>query len=133
MKNKYLEDLGLKRGYYGIPEFEDDKREKQWASQRTEYGFDERDTWDLGVLFLEWLYSHCCMYRDVNCVDLTYYRFKVNDKTYTQEEALNLIIKYIGEYLVAFNNDGWNIPNEVAKNLDFALELWIKIRPAMWW
>ena len=56
-KCKYLDDLGIPINEYGTNFMSnDDPREKGWSKERKEYGFDNRETWNLDRIFIEWIY-----------------------------------------------------------------------------
>ena len=101
--NKYLEDLGIPLKDVGA-NFSDvnDKREKEWARKQEIYGFDERETWALDRYFIEWLYSHLKMYleRADDVIDLEFYKFKFENKEYTQKEAILFIIDACENFLL---------------------------------
>ena len=83
--NKYLDDLGLKITEYGTNFIsDDDERSGDWQKQREIYGFDSRECWNMDTKLIEWLYSHLMMYLEdaSEIVDLTYYKFEHNGKTY---------------------------------------------------
>ena len=87
MKNKYLEELGLKKGEYGSDYSEiSHKQKKKFKKQRKKYGFDERETWNINTILIEWLYSHLMMYTEKGgkVVDLEYHTFEFKGKTYTE-------------------------------------------------
>ena len=65
-KNKYLDDLGIPMDKYGtnfMPD--DDERMPKWEEEKKEWGFDSRETWNMDRIFVEWLYSHLMMYKEV--------------------------------------------------------------------
>ena len=57
-KCKYLDEIGLNIKDYGTNFTEPgDKREARWAKEREECGFDDRETWNLDISFVEWIYT----------------------------------------------------------------------------
>ena len=140
-RNKFLDKLGLKPHEYGVNftyTNEKKKRKKQWEKERELYGFDSRETWCLNSIFAQWLYSHCKMYlkEASKIVDLSYYKFEYNGKTYTQEEAIKKIIKWTGYYIK--HEDDWTEDDTSKYNkaqivMKKAIELWAIIFPCMWW
>lgn len=136
MRNKYLEDLGLKYEQYGLNyPFYDTGGTKYWAEQRELYGFDERETWGMDETFLEWLYSHCMMYKELasKVIDLNVHTITREGITYTQAEVLDYIIKWTGEYLLVTRNGDWQKQNEASKYVQTACHLWAEMLFAMWW
>lgn len=134
-KNKYLDDLGIPIKNYGTNWTKDgDKREKRWKRQRKKYGFDERETWNLDHLFVEWLYSHLTMYKEICCVDLTYHKFVFKDKEYTQEEAIDYIIDICKEYITTYDEVSFtDKENDLLDKVADAIRMFAEIHPAMWW
>ena len=132
-RNKYLDDLGFKPTEYGTNYLLNDDRQDRWAKEREMYGFDERETWNLCSLFVEWLYSHCMMYKEINCVDLSYHKIEYNGVEYTQEEALDLIVKYSKDYLFMDKRFIINGEENISENMALAIHLWAELFPLMWW
>ena len=128
-RNKYLEEIGLDKGQYGLymPK-RTDKRRKEWKIQRKEYGFDERETWNLNGTMAEWIYSHLMMFTEIGgkTVDLNYNTFEYNDRNFTLYEAIEYIKDRCREYLLcpSFEND---------EKMTDALHLLAVIFPALWW
>lgn len=60
-KNTYLDELGLPRETY-CGNF---VKENKWQRlvERSKYGFDYRDVFNMDIAFAEWLYSHMRLYR----------------------------------------------------------------------
>lgn len=44
----------------------DETRQDEFNQQRQEYGFDERETWDLDITTILWLYSHLKRFKEWN-------------------------------------------------------------------
>lgn len=130
-KHKYLIDNNIPHGLYK-PE-KDDYRLSKWKEQRKNYGFDDRETWDLRYHSLGWLYERIKMYIDVCDCDLNYHTFKYGDKEYTQQQILDKICKDIELYFDAqFSAD----PDKWSKRVPYLNEigaLWGLVLPAMWW
>ena len=134
-KCKYLEDLGLETTDYGTNFIgESDKRDLQWAKQRELYGFDERETWNLHRIFIEWIYTRVLMYKEFSCVKLNYYKIRYKDKEITQGEAMDKILELAKEIL---QNDFYSVDSKVLKMInDNSVEIcdiWKEILPYMWW
>lgn len=134
-RNKYLEDLGLKQSEYDpyFPMDKKDKRRKKWKKQRKKYGFDERETWGLGGLFVEWLYSRLKMYEEYASknIDLDFHKITYDGVEYNQKEVLDMILKFCEEYLLIGND--WNEEKKAIKNLTKSLHLWAEMFPVFWW
>lgn len=50
-----------------------------------------RDCWSLDDTFYLWLYEHLCLLLDDTNADLTWHKFKHNDKEYTEEEYIEYL------------------------------------------
>lgn len=137
IRNKYLEELGLKPNEYSTNFCKkSDCRWKSWKKQRDKYGFDERETWALNNKFYEWLYSRLQMYLDYarGIIDLTYYKFEytptgsTESVTVTQEEAINIIKEEAKRMIL---QDEWD---DNAKPFDENIMiLFCRVLPALWW
>ena len=133
-KNKYLDDLGLKQEEYGINFTKDnDKRKTEWEQQREVYGFDERETWNMGTTFIEWLYSHLKMYDEVNIVNTNYHTFEFQGKTYTQQELMDLIMEKCEYFLLNQDKPDLNLENKAYEEAKIAIQAFAEVFPAMWW
>lgn len=133
-RNKFLEDLGLKRTEYGTSFTEkNDKRRKQWKKDRKKYGFDRRETWCLNRMFVEWLYSRLMMFNKANnVVDTSYYKFEWDGKEITQQEAIDLIIEKCRASL-SYTGTDMNEESRLEKEVYDLMPLWGMILPCMWW
>lgn len=132
-RNAYLEELGIQpdeitSNFNG----DNDSREPIWKEEREKYGFDERETWCLRSTLVEWIYSHLMMYVECCCVDLTFHKFQFNQKTYTQKEAIDYILKCCKEYLLC-DETQYDEELRVINNMENAIKLLAVIFPAMWW
>ena len=136
MKNKYLEELGLKKGGYGLYDPEkNDKRKKKWKKQRKKFGFDERETWNLNNTMVEWLYSHLMMYTEIGgkTVDLNYHTFDFNGRMFSELEAIEFIKEKCRRYLTFELTDDDMTYDEINAEMTEALHLLAEIFPALWW
>lgn len=128
-KCKYLEDLGLKIEEYGTNFMsDDDPREAVWAKEREEYGFDNRETWNLDHIFIEWIYTRIMMYKDKTIADTSFHKVPYKDKEITQGEAMDKILDLCKEILLE-KNDG-KICYENTREI---CDLWKEIVHLMWW
>lgn len=134
MAHKYLNKIGVKSNnpcIFNTKEY-NKKRNDKFKKQRKKYGFDERETWDLGYTSATWLYEHLKVFKKVNIVDLNYHKFNIpvlyeiqeneingNDinrkytreeiEEHTQEEAIDFMIEYLKRCLAENNkNNQWN-------------------------
>ena len=137
VRNKYLEDIGLKPHEYGT-NFPDkkDARSKSWRKERNKYGFDQREVWNLDGTFYEWLYSRLCMYEDTasKIVDLTYFKFEYTPTgatepvTVTQIEAIHIVRDEAKRMIL---RDEWsNNHKPFDENI---MILFCRLLPSLWW
>ena len=102
MAHKYLYDI-LPKGKTPYDfEFDDEIRNQKWEKEREQYGFDERETWNLDFTFFCWLYERLKRYKEINCVDLSCKIVKVNDEEKTLEEWIDIMINN-AEALILLN------------------------------
>lgn len=90
MANYYLDEI-KKLGDVSADEFSvDDKRHELWKTEREKFGFDGRDTWSLDFKMTEMLYERLHMYLEKadKIVNLSYYTYDFEGKTYTQRELI---------------------------------------------
>ena len=125
---KYLDDLNIPITDYGINfcNQDTDNRGRKWRRQRTKYGFDERETWNIDKMFIEWIYTRFKMFKKIACIDLTFHKFHYVDKEITQEEAIDIILASCEDYLKTSFTERKFLSDEVCK-------LIFKVMPAMWW
>ncbi len=109
-----------------------DHRKERWAEQRSVYGFDDSETWDLSSTFYAWLYEHLRMYVDIGgkAVDLDFHKFEYHGCEYTQLAIINMILERIVFYF-SEEYDDWT--EEHVAYINEIGELWAIVLPAMWW
>lgn len=128
-KCKYLDDLGLEIIDYGTNIVSDNNRKQAyWAKQQYEYGFDERETWCLDKIFIEWIYTRVMMYKERACIDFSCHKIPYKNKEITQGEAILAILKYAKEILQNKDDD-----ELMFKNSREICDLWKEVLPFMWW
>lgn len=128
-KCKYLDDLNIPINEYGtnfMPD--DDSRAESWSKEREEYGFDNRETWNLDRIFIEWIYTRVMMYKEYSIVDTSYHKIKYKDTEITQGEAIDKILKLAKEILLDMDNDELFYDNSRE-----ICDIWKEILPCMWW
>ena len=129
-KNKYLEELGLKRKDYGVNWISRRDFRLRYFNHETEmYGFCSAETWNMDRIFCEWLYSHCKMYLEITDgkVNLEFHCVEINGEEVTQLQCIQRIIKLTGEALTR--------PEEgvATDRLREAILIWAEVFPLMWW
>ena len=121
MNHKYLNDI-LPKGKSPYDFYYDDEiRNQKWESERQEFGFDERETWNLDFTFFCWLYERLKKYKEVSPVDLNCKIVKVNNEEKNLEEWVNLMISNSKDLILA------NIYSEEnVKLAEFTIEIFKK-------
>ena len=133
-RHAYLEEAGIRRRDCGT----NFAREEKWMrDEQRKYGFDRRETYELGNTFAQWLYEHLRMYLDVSgrVVDLNWDRVQLEGETMSTREAAQHVLWPLEGYF-RFRDcwseevDGERIAYEL---LTVAAHRWAEIAPAMWW
>ena len=92
MSHKYLYDI-LPKGKTPYDFYYDDEiRNQKWRKEVEEYGFSERETWNLDFTFFCWLYERLRKYREISPVDLNCKIIKVNNEEKNLGEWLDIMI-----------------------------------------
>lgn len=135
MAHKYLKELGVASVdddgiFFGMDEEKINSRKEVWDKQIEEYGFCDRETWELFHTFMEWLYEHVKMFLDVNIIDLDFHKFEYKGEQYTQQQMIDMLLENLEALLKISDPDFepkyWECYNNV-------LDIWKIIAPAMWW
>lgn len=132
---KYLDDLGFELEKYGTNfTKKDDRRIDKWEEQRKQYGFDERETWNLDRIFIEWIYTRFMMYKEVCSIDLDYHNICYKGKNLTQEEAIDEVLS-LSKKILQSEYPIWdkNMSEMVLKNTGEICEILKELLPYMWW
>ena len=128
MAHKYLNDILPKgKSPYDF-ECDDEVRNQKWKKQQEEYGFDERETWNLDFTFFCWLYERLKRYKEINCVDLSCKIVKVNDEEKTLEELIDIMINN-AEALILLDM----YSEENIKLAEFTIEIFKQTIFYLWW
>lgn len=129
-KCKYLDDLNIPIYEYGTNFVSDyhDYKASSWLKEREEYGFDNRETWNLNRIFIEWIYTRVMMYKECCILDLNYHKIAYKDLELTQGEIIDRILELAKEILLDINNDNlfYNNSREIC-------DLWKEVLFYMWW
>ena len=128
MSHKYLENILPKgKSPYDF-ECDDEVRNQKWEKEREQYGFDERETWDLCFTFFCWLYERLKRYKEVSPVDLTCKIVKVNNEEKTLEEWIDIMINN-SEALILLDM----YSEENIKLAEFTIEIFKQTIFYLWW
>lgn len=125
MYNQHLEELHLTQ--YGTDDFQVEDN-PIWKKQREEYGFDERETFNMDVTFAEWLYSHLMRYKELDNSNLHLTFTVFNNEHFTKESAIEEILSTCKEYLQL----DYPERDEEIDSLVDATHIWAEILPVMW-
>lgn len=143
-RNIFMEKMAFPVTSYGTNyTTADDKRRMDWANQELRQGFDDRETWNLSSLFIEWLYSRLSRYMEVTIVDVEAekYSFKILDEnnsvqemSLTMKEAANIILDACVDYLTLHDADiEADKYKAMMSRMTYALRIWANMFPAFWW
>lgn len=130
MNHKYLEELNLPADSGHFYQFEPAFYSERLQKEKETYGFDSRETIDMDVTFMLWLYEHLRMYVDTakDIVNLGYpNRCEYEGKKYTQLELIKKMLDGIKRYFAAEND------KEAYAELREVANIWAYILPFMWW
>ena len=128
MNHKYLYDI-LPKGKTPYDfEFDDEIRNQKWEKERLEYGFDERETWNLDFTFFCWLYEHLKRYEEVSPVDLNCKIVKVNNEEKNLGEWIDIMINN-AEALILLDM----YSEENIKLAEFTIEIFKQTIFYLWW
>lgn len=109
------------------------KREKYWALQRAKYGFDERETWNLDVMFVEWMYSRIRMFKEIAPLPVASPDYETNGNKLTQGEAMDFILDACEFFLLHHDEIATDDGDEAYTRMSDAIKLWSELFGAMWW
>lgn len=144
-RNRYLEEIGIKRRNHSNNYLPKDKYSLRCFLERRRYGFDFIEVLNLDYAACEWLYSHLAMFMEYyrgdhpegsHCAsDLSVCSIEFEGKTYTIEEAAYEIMGILKEYLQKHHKhhqSDWSVPESLLDNVTRAFCLFAYIRPFLW-
>ncbi len=144
--HKYLNDIGIESddiSIFNTCHKDESGRDKKFKKQRSKYGFDARETWNLDYTLITWLYSHLLMFLEQGgqIVDFKsdLHKFKIQtcqgDKIAEQEVTLYDAIKQAIAYFETYLKDDNAFINDDLKYAYAQLGLNIVsiIFSALWW
>lgn len=109
---------------------ENDERQEQWAKEREELGFDERETWCLDHSWHLWLYERLKYYKEYATIDLDYHLFSYGDGEYTQGQMIDMLLERLEFSFSKDYNDADNGQWAYVREIE---NIWALICPTMWW
>lgn len=97
-KHKYLEWAGLKREQCGTNFVCDSNL---FRKEREKYGFDRRETYDVGDSFMQWLYERLSMFTEVagRVIDFDANHVPPYDTETTMRDAIEYVMEPLNEYI----------------------------------
>ena len=126
MRRKYLDDLNVTdRADLWLP---DDKRQPKWEKERAEYGFDEREIWNLNYTFYCWLYERLKMFIERACTNLNYHTFEYKGETLTQKQCIDKML----EGLEVVLTKEYNFTEEDLIKINDITQIWAMVIHCMW-
>lgn len=148
----YLNKIGVKStdcATFNTYEIDKD-RQKRFDQQRSKYGFDERETWNLDVTTAGWIYEHLKYYRKLggSFCDLTWHKVDiiVVDKldkeantyitkleTVTLLDAINIACDYLKYFFKHLDTASLDDEDRAYQKLKIALHIYADIIPYLWW
>ena len=130
MISKYLSDLGIKENQLPYNWSPNDSRGIQWAKQRKEYGFDERETWNLDTSFYLWAYPRLKMFDEINIINTEIENVVFDGNTYTLQQCINIILE--GWEIALIDNFQLYDKEKINKIL-LANKIFGHILHSLWW
>lgn len=110
INRKYLEDINMAEEPPNLW-CSDDERQPKWEKERAEYGFDEREIWNLNYTFYCWLYERLKMFIERACVNLENHTFEYKGETLTQRQCVDKMLEGLEIVLIKqadeFTEEDW--------------------------
>ena len=127
-KCKYLDDLGIPTSEYGTNfTSDDDPRQASWFEEQKEYGFDNRETWSLDRMFIEWIYTRVMMYKERAIINTKFHKISYKSNEITQAEAMDKILELSKLCLLSDDDE------LIYVNSREICDIWKELLPLMWW
>ncbi len=131
---KYLNALGKKDSDLPWNWNKGDKRQEEWKKERKEYGFDERDTWNLNYSITILVYERLKYYREFAPVEMDKidfsHTYEVDGEKMAYGTIVDRILKGFESYL---GTDDIRFDEDVYKEYQECWKLLGIIMPSLWW
>ena len=135
--NKYFDAIGYKGSctqdlFY---EMQQDKRNDMWAEQRKICGgYDERASWNLNTFMVEQIFTWLHIYLDNadGFIDLTFYKFDIDDEEVTERDAILQVLSDL-EFYLKWQDSDTETERECQLRIQEAFKILGTIFPALWW
>lgn len=132
--NFYLSELGIPREAQ-VQSFasRDDERYESWMLQRKVFGQDETELWSLDTTFLQWMYCHLRMFKDVGGCIGHEEKISFAGKEMSLEKAVSKLIRWCGNaILLQYNYSDPSNAERFNKELTRVFALWSVVLPHLW-
>lgn len=134
MAHKFLNDIGIDNDKLPWRWNKDDERQAQWKKERSKFGFDERDTWNLYYTITLLVYERLKYYREyvpieMDKVDFSH-TYEVEGTKMAYGEIIDRILKGFETYLR--EGDGLH-DREILEEYEACWGLLGKIMHSLWW
>lgn len=148
---KYINSINICSMYNTTEKERIEKREELFKEQREKYGFDERETWNLDLTSILWIYAHLKRYKEWSNVviygEKAHYfdvyvikkennkylldkqkdKFIYDERNLSQGEIIDIILEYFEYYLD--NQDDYKSFNIASEGI----KLYAEILSSLWW
>ena len=134
MKRKYIDELGIK--YEDTPQGwntdVEDSRLSEWRKQREEWGFDERETWNLAYAFELWLYERLRVYDETNIVDThsKLHQFEYKGEVLSFQDCIDRMLEGLK---IKLTDDSWWKDEDKKEQVEDILPLFVLCYNCLWW
>lgn len=131
---KLLNDLGLKDKDLPWNWNKGDTRQEEWKKERKEYGFDERDTWNLNFTLPLLVYERLKWYRMHAPIDMDS-DYPSNVYEFRGEQVMfgKSIDRILKSFETKLKKDDVKMTDEEYEEYQICWELLGVIMPGLWW
>ncbi len=134
---KLLNDLGIKDRDLPWKYSPKDERQVEWRKERKEYGFDERDTWNLHTTLTMLVYERLKFYREFAPISMDTpghsHTYEIDGEELAYGAIVDRILAAFEDYLKGKGEDDIRTDEERYKEYQTAWELLGVIMPSLWW
>jgi hypothetical protein len=125
MYSNILKEIGIEKENTPWGWLPNDQRQKTWEKEREEFGFDDREMWNLDTTICELLYPRLKYFKE-NGIVFVDEPFKYENESMTVEQALDKILKSLEMY-IKDEKDNYD-----SKQIQSAFKLLGFILPMLW-
>lgn len=130
--NFYLAELGVpKKDQVCTFASDKDERSATWSMQRKVFGQDETELWSLDTTFLQWMYCHVRMFKDIGGCEGHMETIPWDGVDLMLPQALDILIDITGRAIL--HQYGTQEEREEYKEeLQQLTKLWGRVLPSLW-